>query len=109
VIDPNALDALGAPLAKAVAKRGDFEGLSPNGTVQGLLFPASPAFSPDGKTLYVSNLSLYLPYAGVPEPAVDSPWTLEVEHYTIAAIRGEIPPFREPGAGAHRPRYEPGK
>jgi sugar lactone lactonase YvrE len=77
VIEPNALDALGEPLAKVVAKRGDFEGLSRNGTVQGLLFPASPAFSPDGKTLYISNLSLYLPYAGVPEPAIDSPWTLK--------------------------------
>jgi sugar lactone lactonase YvrE len=99
VIDPNAIDALGEPLAKFVAKRGDFEGLSRNGTVQGLLFPASPAFSPDGKTLYVSKLSLFLPYAGVPQPAIDSPWTLKVKHYTIAAIRAEIPPFPDQDAG----------
>ncbi len=102
VIDPNAVDALGATLPKVVAKRGDFEGLSRNGTVQGLLFPASPAFSPDGKTLYVSNLSLYLPYAGVPEPAIDSPWTLEVKHYTIAAVKAEIPPFPEHGDSGYR-------
>jgi hypothetical protein len=93
VIDPNAVDALDEPLAKVVAKRGDFEGLSQNGTIQGLLFPASPAFSPDGKILYVSNLALYLPYAGVSEPAIDSPWTLKVEHYTIAAVDTEFPPF----------------
>lgn len=92
VIDPNAITTQGA-LAKVIAKRGDFEGLSPNGTVEGLLFPASPAFSPDGKILYVSNLALYLPYAGVPEPSIDSPWTLKVEHYTIAAVDAEIPPF----------------
>lgn len=102
VIDPNAIDALGVPLAKVIAKRGDFEGLSSNGTVQGLLFPASPAFSPDGKTLFVSNLSLYLPYAGVPEPAIDSPWTLEVKHYTIAEISAQIPPFPERGADGDR-------
>jgi hypothetical protein len=92
-IDPNAIDGLGNELPKVVAKRGDFEGLSPNGTIRGLLFPASPAFSPDGKILYVSNLALYLPYAGVPEPAIDSPWTLKVEHYTIAAVDAEIPSF----------------
>lgn len=77
------------------AKRGDFNGLSKNGTVQGLLFPASPAFNPDGKVLYVSNIALYLPFAGSPEPAIDSPWTLEVNHYTIAKIRAEIPPLDE--------------
>lgn len=102
VIDPNAIDALGEPLAKVVAKRGDFAGLSDNGTVQGLLFPASPAFSLDGKFLYVSNLALYLPYAGVPEPAIDSPWTLKVKHYTIAKITAEIPPFPEQNSEEHR-------
>jgi sugar lactone lactonase YvrE len=86
VIDPNVITAQGA-LAKVVAKRGDFEGLSQNGTVQGLLFPASPAFSLDGKTLYVSNLALFLPNAGVAHTAIDSLWTLEVKHYTIATIR----------------------
>jgi hypothetical protein len=58
-------------------------------------FPASPAFSPDEKFVYVSNLALFLPFAGVPEPAIDSPWTLEVRHYTIVKIRAEIPPLTD--------------
>jgi hypothetical protein len=58
--------------------------------VQGLLFPASPAFSHDRKYIYTSNLALFLPFAGVPEPAIDSPW-LKVKHYTIAKICVEIP------------------
>jgi hypothetical protein len=107
VIDPNAIDALGNALPKVVAKRGDFEGLSPNGTIQGLLFPASPAFSPDGKILYVSNLALYLHDAGVPEPAIDSPWTLKVEHYTIAAVDAGIPPL--PGDVDSGYRWSPGR
>ncbi len=97
VIDPNAVDALGNIAAKVVAKRGDFDGISRSGTIEGLLFPASPAFSPDGKTLYVSNLALYLPYAGVPQTSIDLPWTLEVEHYTIAAIGGDIPDLTDSG------------
>ncbi len=95
VIDPNAIDALSKPLAKVIAKRGDFDGLGKDGTIQGLLFPASPAFSADKKFLYVSNIALYLPFAGVPEPAIDSPWTLEVKHYTIAKIRAVIPPLSD--------------
>ena len=79
-------------LAKVIAKRGDFQGISEDGTVEGLLFPASPAFSPDGKYIYTSNLALFLPFAGVPEPAIDSPWTLEVKHYAIAQIHAVIPP-----------------
>lgn len=99
VIDPNAVDAKGDTLAKVVAKRGDFDGIDKDGAIEGLLFPASPAFSPDGRTLYVSNLALYLPYAGVPQPAIDSPWTLEVKHYTIAAIDGDVPALDDRDAG----------
>jgi sugar lactone lactonase YvrE len=93
VIDPNAIDPLDNPLPKIIARRGDFNGIDKDGTIRGLLFPASPAFSADGQFLYVSNIALYLPYAGVSEPAIDSPWTLEVKHYTIAKIRAEIPPL----------------
>jgi sugar lactone lactonase YvrE len=92
VIDPNTVTSQGT-LAKVIAKRGDFHGISEDGTVQGLLFPASPAFSPDGKFIYVSNLAVFLPFAGVPETAIDSPWTLEVKHYPIAKIRAVIPPL----------------
>lgn len=95
VIDPNAIDALGDVLPKIIARRGDFRGIGEDGTIHGLLFPASPAFSPDQHYVYVSNIALYLPYAGVPEAAIDSPWTLEVKHYTIAKIRAVIPPLTD--------------
>ena len=75
---------------KVIAKLGDFDGINDRGVVRGLLFPASPAFSPDGKTLYVSNLTLFLPFAGA-LAAVDSPWTLEVKHYSVSKLRAEIP------------------
>lgn len=76
---------------KVIAKLGDFNGIDEDGVVDGLLFPASLAFSPDRKTLYVSNLTLYLPYAGA-QAAVDSAWTLEARHYTVSKIRAVIPP-----------------
>ncbi len=94
VINPNVVTSQGT-LAKVIAKLGDFQGISEDGTAQGLLFPASPAFSPDGKYIYTSNLALFLPFAGVPESAIDSPWTLKVKHYTIAKIRAEIPPLTD--------------
>ena len=77
---------------KVIAKLGDFGGISGRGIARGLLFPASPAFSLDGKTLYVSNLTLFLPYAGA-QAAVDSPWTLQVKHYTVSKLRAAIPPL----------------
>jgi sugar lactone lactonase YvrE len=77
---------------KVIAKLGDFNGINDDGIVRGLLFPASPAFSRDGKTLYVSNLTLFLPYAGA-NAAVDSAWTLKVKHYTVSKMRAVIPPL----------------
>jgi SMP-30/Gluconolactonase/LRE-like region len=77
---------------KVIAKLGDFNGISEKGIVRGLLFPASPAFSRDGKTLYVSNLTLFLPYAGA-RAAVDSAWTLQAKHYTVSKMRAVIPSF----------------
>jgi len=74
------------PTGTIVAKQGDFDGLTEDGSIRGLLFPASLAFSPDKRQLYVTNLALYLPYAGAPEIAVDSGWTLEVKQYNIAVI-----------------------
>lgn len=75
---------------KVIAKLGDFNGFDKNGVASGLLFPASLAFSLDGKMLYVSNLTLFLPFAGA-LPAVDSAWTLEAKHYTVSAIPAVIP------------------
>jgi sugar lactone lactonase YvrE len=82
-------------LPKVIAKLGDFGGIDPKGIVSGLLFPASLAFSPDGQWLYVTNLTLYLPYAdGFPgNVAIDSAWTLQVQGYTVSKIRAKIPPF----------------
>jgi sugar lactone lactonase YvrE len=77
---------------KVIAKLGDFRGLDHKGIAQGLLFPASPAFSKDKSTLYVSNLTLYLPYAGA-DLAIDSAWTLQVKGYTVSQLPAVIPPF----------------
>ena len=73
---------------KVLAKLGDFDGLVNDGTPKGLLFPASPAFSRDGKTLYVTNLALDLRVAtGKPENiAIDSAWTAQVKHWTVSKI-----------------------
>jgi sugar lactone lactonase YvrE len=81
VVDPN---------GTVVAKKGDFDGITEDGSIRGLLFPASVAFSPDKRRLYVTNLALYLPFAGVPTIAVDSGRTLQVKHNNIAVI--DIPP-----------------
>jgi sugar lactone lactonase YvrE len=80
VVDPN---------GKVIAKRGDFNGLTDDGSIDGLLFPASLSFSPNGKLLYVTNLALDLLLAGVQEIAVDSAWTLQVKHYNVAKIQVE--------------------
>ncbi len=77
---------------KVIAKRGDFRGIDQNGIAQGLLFPASLAFSKDKHTLYVSNLTLYLPYAGA-NPAINSAYTLQVKGYTVSKMPALIPPF----------------
>jgi sugar lactone lactonase YvrE len=93
VIDPKAKNPItGKTLPKVIAKLGDFDGIDQNGIAQGFLFPASPAFSPDGTTLYVSNLTLYLPYAGA-DAAIDSDWTLQVKAYTVSKISTSIPPI----------------
>jgi SMP-30/Gluconolactonase/LRE-like region len=74
------------PTGKVIQKLGDFDGIAANGSINGLLFPASDTFSPDGQFLYVTNLALYLPYAGVASIAVDSGWTLQVKHFNVARI-----------------------
>jgi hypothetical protein len=77
---------------KVIAKLGDFGGIDRDGIARGFLFPASLAFSKDRSTLYVSNLTLYLPYAGA-EPAIDSAWTLLVKGYTVSQLAAAIPPL----------------
>jgi sugar lactone lactonase YvrE len=73
---------------KVIAKLGDFEGLVDDGTPKGLLFPASPGFSRDGKTVFVTNLALDL-RVGTGNPAniaVDSAWAAQVQHWTVSKI-----------------------
>jgi sugar lactone lactonase YvrE len=83
---------------KVIGKLGDFRGVDPKGIVRGFLFPASLAFSQDHKTLYVSNLTLFLPYAAGPQSkAIDSAWTLEVNGYTVSQLPAKIPPFPDQG------------
>jgi len=77
---------------KVIAKLGDFRGIDQDGIVQGFLFPASLAFSKDRSTLYVSNLTLFLPYAGA-NLAIDSAWTLGVKGYTVSSLPAVIPPL----------------
>jgi streptogramin lyase len=79
---------------KVIAKLGDFNGVDEDGVPQGLLFPASPAFSFAGKTLYVTNLALDLRLAVAPNvQAVDSQWTALVQRYTVSKLRAVIPPL----------------
>jgi sugar lactone lactonase YvrE len=80
------------PSGKVIAKLGDFDGISNDGTPRGLLFPASPAFSLDGTFIYTSNFALNLPFAGA-QAAIDSGWTLEVKHFTVSRMRAKIPPL----------------
>ncbi len=83
------------PTGKAIAKLGDFDGLDRNGVPQGLIFPASPDFSKDGKYLYVSNLTLDSRAFGF--TTVDSQWAAAVKRYTISRIKARIPPFAQDG------------
>ena len=81
-----------SPTGKLLARLGDFEGLSRSGTPQGLLFPASPAFSRNDEFLYVTNLALDLRIFGLTQ-AVDSQWCAQVKHYTVSRIRTRFTPL----------------
>jgi SMP-30/Gluconolactonase/LRE-like region len=84
---------------KAIAKLGDFDGVN-HGVTNGLLFPASPAFSPDGKTLYVTNLELDLRTVTMShqnptgDQTVDADWADEVTQHSIARLGARIPPIQ---------------
>jgi len=74
------------PSGKAIAKLGDFNGLS-GGSPDGLLFPASLARG--GDFIYITNLSLDLrPVAG--GQSVDSQWAAQVTRHTISRIRAAV-------------------
>jgi sugar lactone lactonase YvrE len=74
---------------KVVAKLGDFDGLVDGGTPKGLLFPATPDFSRDKKTVFVTNLAIDLVAAtggNVANVAIDTPWIRQVQHWTVSKI-----------------------
>jgi sugar lactone lactonase YvrE len=75
------------PTGKLLARLGDFGGVV-DGTPLGLLFPATPAFSADGHSLYVTNLAVDLRVLGI-QQAVDSQWAAQVQHYTVS--RFDVP------------------
>jgi sugar lactone lactonase YvrE len=68
----------------ALAKLGDFDGISPDGAPAGLLFPASLAFR--GEFVYVTNLALDLRLFNPAFNAVDSAWTAQVTRHTVARL-----------------------
>lgn len=87
---------------KLIGKLGGFEGVSKNGVPQGLLFPASLAFSSkknhhspssggdNRHDLYVTNLALDLRLFGLVQ-SVDSQWAASVKRYTISKIKARLP------------------
>ena len=82
------------PSGKAIAKLGDFEGVSKSGVPRGLLFPASAAFSKDRQWLYVTNLALDIRLFGLAQSDV-SQYVAEVKRYTVSKLRARIPPLRD--------------
>jgi len=83
------------PTGKTIAKLGDFSGLTAGGVPNGLLFPATPAFSRNGRTLYVTNLALDIRLFGLAQSG-DSQWTAQVNRYTVSRIRTNFRPLSGP-------------
>jgi sugar lactone lactonase YvrE len=80
------------PTGKAIAKLGDFDGITRDGAANGLLFPASLVFSRDKQLLYVTNLALDLRLFELVQ-AIDSQWTAKVKRYTVSKLEARIPRF----------------
>jgi DNA-binding beta-propeller fold protein YncE len=78
------------PTGKAIAKLGDFGGVTRSGKPIQMLFPASLRFS--GKHLLVTNLALDLRLFSPTYVSVDSEWCAMVSHYTVVKLRARIPP-----------------
>lgn len=76
----------------ALAKLGDFDGISSDGAPVGLLFPASLAFR--GDFVYVTNLALDLRLFNPQFNAVDSAWAARVTRYTVARLSRHLVPAR---------------
>jgi DNA-binding beta-propeller fold protein YncE len=76
----------------AIAKLGDFDGISRDGAPVGLLFPASLAFR--GEFVYVTNLALDLRLFSPTFDAVDSAWAAQVTRHTVARLSRHLHPVR---------------
>jgi DNA-binding beta-propeller fold protein YncE len=76
---------------KAIAKLGDFDGISEGGEPRGFLFPASLVFS--GEFLLVTNLSLDTRLFGF--NSVDAGWAAQVKTFTVSKIKRRIPPVHD--------------
>jgi DNA-binding beta-propeller fold protein YncE len=81
------------PSGKAIAKLGDFDGISPGGSPAGLLFPASPVLF--GEFVYVTNLALDLRDFNPAFNAVDSQYTAQVTTWNVARISRHLPPVHD--------------
>ena len=77
------------PTGRAIAKLGDFDGVSAAGAPIHMLFPASLRFH--GKDLLVTNLALDVRLFDPSFAAVDSEWCAQVSRYTVVKIRARIP------------------
>ena len=75
------------PQGRAIAKLGDFDGVTGGGQPVHLLFPASIRFS--GDDLLVTNLALNTNLFGF--LTVDTAWSAQVSRYTVARIRVRTP------------------
>ena len=78
---------------KGIAKLGDFDGIAPDGSPRGLLFPASLVFF--GEFVYVTNLALDLRDFNPQFNAVDSQWAAQVTTYNVARISRHLPPLHD--------------
>jgi len=81
------------PSGKAIAKLGDFDGIAPDGSPRGLLFPASPVFF--GDFVYVTNLALDLREFNQQFRAVDSEYAAQVTTWNVARISRQLPPVQD--------------
>ena len=72
------------PSGKGIAKLGDFDGIAPDGSPRGFLFPASLVFY--GDSVYVTNLALDLRDFNPEFKAVDSQWAAQVTTWNVARI-----------------------
>src|SRR5262245_36641549 len=80
------------PTGEAIAKFGDFDGITRDGAARGLLFPASLVFSRDKRVVYVTNLALDLRLFELAQ-SVDSQWIAKVKRFTVSKLEARIPPF----------------